>query len=278
MGAALYIVSTPIGNLGDITLRATEVLKEADLIACEDTRTTKKLLARYGIDSPLTSYHEHNETEKAVELVSLMSEGKSVALVSDAGTPGISDPGYRVVKLASEAGINIVPIPGPSAAVSALSVSGLPTSSFTFLGFPPRSKKQLSEFLESVKSRPDTLIFYESPKRVVKTLESMLEALGDRDASLSREITKLHEETVRGKISELVSELSGRKEIKGEVTLIVSGSASTDEEFSDQDVDRLLLELKKDGITLKSAVEEVSGKTGYSKSKAYKRALSIWED
>ncbi len=277
MSSALYIVSTPIGNLGDITLRAIEVLKDADLIACEDTRTTKKLLTRYGIDSPLTSYHEHNESEKARELVSFLSEGKSIALVSDAGTPGISDPGYRVVKLASEAGINIVPIPGPSAAISALSVSGLPTSSFSFFGFPPRSKKQLSEFLESIKSRPETLIFYESPKRVVKTLHAMLESLGDRSASLSREITKMHEETLRGKISELISELGERKEVKGEVTLVIEGSSSTDEELSPEDVDRLLMELKKEGVTLKGAVEEISGKTGFSKSKTYKRALAIWK-
>lgn len=277
MSSVLYIVSTPIGNLGDITLRALEVLKDVDLIACEDTRTTKKLLTRYGIDRPLTSYHEHNESEKARELVSLLKGGKSVALVSDAGTPTVSDPGFRLVKLASERGIKVVPIPGPSAVISALSVSGLPTSSFSFFGFPPRTKKQLGEFLEDIKSYPGTLIFYESPKRIVKTLDVMAEVLGDRGISLSREITKMHEETLRGTVSEVTAELRSRKEIKGEVTLVIEGSTSKEEELSAQDVDRLLMELKKEGLTLKGAVEEISSKTGFSKSKTYKRALNVWE-
>jgi len=278
MSSALYIVSTPIGNLGDITLRALEVLKDVDLIACEDTRTTRKLLTRYGIDRPLTSYHEHNESEKARELVSVLAGGKSVALVSDAGTPTVSDPGFRLVKLASESGINVVPIPGPSAAISALSVSGLPTSSFSFFGFPPRTKKHLGEFLEGIKNSPGTLVFYESPKRVVKTLEAMAEVLGDRAVSLSREITKMHEETLRGTISEVTAELKSRKEIKGEVTLVIEGNTSPGEELSAQDVDRLLMELKKEGLTLKGAVEEISSKTGHSKSKTYKRALNVWKD
>lgn len=278
MSSVLYIVSTPIGNLGDITLRALEVLRDVDLIACEDTRTTKKLLTRYGINKPLTSYHEHNESDKARELVSLLAEGKSIALVSDAGTPTVSDPGYRLVKLASEQGINIVPIPGPSAALSALSVSGLPTSSFSFFGFPPRSKKQLVQLLERVENYPETLIFYESPKRVVKTLDAMADVLGDRAVSISREITKMYEETLRGTVSEVTAILKNRKEIKGEVTLVIEGNSSTDNEFSTEDVDRLLIELKKEGLSLKSAVEEVSGKIGYSKSKTYKQALSIWED
>ena len=278
MSSVLYIVSTPIGNLGDITLRALEVLRNVNLIACEDTRTTKKLLTRYGIKKPLTSYHEHNEAGKARELVSLLAEGKSVALVSDAGTPSVSDPGFRVVKLASEAGISIVPVPGPSAVLSALSVSGLPTSSFSFFGFPPRTKIQLGAFLEDIKSYPGTLVFYESPKRVVKTLDAMAEVLGDRGASLSREITKMHEETLRGTITEVAAQLKNRKEIKGEITLVVEGNTSPGEELSAQEVGRLLVELKKEGLTLKSAVEEISTKTGYSKSKTYKQALIVWED
>jgi 16S rRNA (cytidine1402-2'-O)-methyltransferase len=276
MSSVLYIVSTPIGNLGDITLRALEVLRNVDLIACEDTRTTKKLLTRYGINKPLTSYHEHNEVGKASELVSLLLQGKSVALVSDAGTPTVSDPGFRVVKLASESAINIVPIPGPSAVLSALSVSGLPTSSFSFFGFPPRSKKQLVQLLERIEDYPETLIFYESPKRIVKTLEAMSGVLGNRAVSISREITKMHEETLRGRMSEVAAQLKDRKDIKGEVTLVIEGNSSVGEEFSTEDVDCLLIELKKEGFTLKGAVEEVSSKIGYSKSKIYKQALNIW--
>ena len=278
MSGKLYIVSTPIGNLEDITLRALDVLKSVDIIACEDTRTTKKLLTRYGITKPLTSYHKHNETEKAKELVSLLTEGKNIALVSDAGTPGVSDPGYRLVRLASENGIDVVPIPGPSASLAALSVSGLPTSGFSFFGFPPRTKKHLHDFLSRVRDYPETLIFYESPKRVIKTLRAMSEVLGERDVSLSREITKMYEETLRGKISEVTALLEERKDIKGEVTLVVEGNKSPGVEFSAGDVDNMLITLKKEGSTLKDAVKEVSGRTGYSKSKAYKQALKIWKD
>ena len=278
MGSVLYVVSTPIGNLEDISLRAINVLKDVDLIACEDTRTTKKLLSRYGIKKPLTSYHEHNEEARAKELVAQIERGKSIALVSDAGTPGVSDPGFRLVRLASDEGIKIVPLPGPSALLAALSVSGLPTSSFSFFGFPPRSKKKLLEFVESVKYYPETLIFYESPKRIVKTLEYMLEVLGDRHASLSREITKIHEETLRGSISDIVAELKRRKNIKGEITLVIEGNTSSEEEFTLENMEHLLIELKNEGLTLKDAVEEVSKSTGQSKSKTYKLALDIWSD
>src|SRR5919108_5645642 len=163
MKGKLYIVSTPIGNLEDITLRALRILKEVDLIACEDTRVTKKLLSHYQIQKPLTSYHEHNEKEKAEKLAALLESGKNIALVSDAGTPGVSDPGYRLVSLASEKGIEVISIPGASAAVAALSVSGLPTSSFAFFGFLPKSAKKRKEFLEAIREYHETLIFYESP-------------------------------------------------------------------------------------------------------------------
>ena len=278
MGSVLYIVSTPIGNLEDITLRAVRILKEVDLIACEDTRTTKKLLTRFGINTPLTSYHEHNEEKKARELVSLLAQGKSVALVSDAGTPTVSDPGYRLVRLASEEGITIVPVPGPSAVLSALSVSGLPTSNFSFFGFPPRSKKQITEFLESIKDYKGTLIFYESPKRVVKTLEAMALVFGDREVSVSREITKLHEETLRGGLSEVAALLKSRKEVKGEVTVVVEGGSGAEKELSEEQAELLLMRLRGEGMTLKGAVEEISTNTDYPKRKAYKQALSIWDD
>jgi 16S rRNA (cytidine1402-2'-O)-methyltransferase len=277
MSSTLYIVSTPIGNLEDITLRALNILKEVDLIACEDTRTSKKLLSRYQIQKPLTSYHEHNEIEKAKELLSLLQEGKSVALITDAGTPGVSDPGFRIVKLASENGVQVVPIPGASAAIAALSISGLPTSSFTFLGFPPKQNKKLIEYLERVKGYPETLIFYESPKRIIKTLEAITEVFGDRNASISREITKMYEETLRGFLSEIKSTLESRDSLKGEFVLVVEGDTREKADFDSKTIDDLLHYLKKEGHSLKDAVKQVATDSGVSKSKIYKKALQIWE-
>ncbi len=277
MSSKLYIVSTPIGNLEDITLRALNILKQVDLIACEDTRTTKKLLSRYQILKPLTSYHEHNEIEKAKELLSMLQEGHSIALVTDAGTPGVSDPGYRIVKLASENGVQIFSVPGPSAAVAALSISGLPTSSFTFLGFPPKQKKQLIHYLERLKDYPETLVFYESPRRVIKTLESMAEVFGERNASLGREITKMYEETLRGTLSEIVTTLKSRDNLKGEFTLVIEGNSQDKGEFDSDTIDDLLLYFKKEGVSLKDAVKQVAVDSGVSKSKIYKKALQIWE-
>jgi len=277
MSSKLYIVSTPIGNLEDITLRALNVLKQVDLIACEDTRTTKKLLSRYQILKPLTSYHEHNEIEKAKELLSMLQEGHSIALVTDAGTPGVSDPGYRIVKLASENGVQIFSVPGPSAAIAALSISGLPTSGFTFLGFPPKQKKRLIEYLERIKDYPETLVFYESPRRVIKTLESMAEVFGERNASLGREITKMYEETLRGTLSEIVTTLESRDNLKGEFTLVIEGNSQDKGEFDSDTIDDLLLYFKKEGVSLKDAVKQVAVDSGVSKSKIYKKALQIWE-
>lgn len=277
MSSKLYIVSTPIGNLEDITLRALNVLKQVDLIACEDTRTTKKLLSRYQILKPLTSYHEHNEIEKAKELLSMLQEGHSIALVTDAGTPGVSDPGYRIVKLASENGVQIFSVPGPSAAIAALSISGLPTSGFTFLGFPPKQKKRLIEYLERIKDYPETLVFYESPRRVIKTLESMAEVFGERNASLGREITKMYEETLRGTLSEIVTTLKSKDNLKGEFTLVIEGNSQDKGEFDSDTIDDLLLYFKKEGVSLKDAVKQVAVDSGVSKSKIYKKALQIWE-
>lgn len=276
MSGKLYIVSTPIGNLEDITLRALRVLREADLIACEDTRTTKKLLLRYGIDKPLASYHEHNETEKSNELVSLLAEGMNLALVSDAGTPCISDPGYRLVKLACENGIEVLSIPGPSSVVSAISVSGLSTSAFAFFGFLPRTKKHLTDFLRRIKDYPETLVFFESPNRVVKTLHSMSEVFGNRRISLSREMTKLHEETIRGSVSQVLVELESRGLIKGEITIVAEGASPESGEINIEAIDAMLDSYKMKGLSLKDTVKKVSEDTGYSKSKTYKRALSIW--
>ena len=277
MSSKLYIISTPIGNLEDITLRALNILREVDVVACEDTRTTKKLLAHYQIQKPLVSYHEHNEEVKSKELVSELLQGKSIALVSDAGTPGVSDPGYRIVKLASEKGIEVVPIPGASAAIAALSVSGLPTSSFIFYGFPPRQKKRLHEYLTKIKDSQETLIFYESPNRIMKTLEAIIDVFGDRKASLSREITKMYEETIRGTLSEVKEALQTKETIKGEFTLIVEGASESIAEFDLETVDKLLKQMKKDGLTLKDAVSQVTEDSGISKSKIYKKALQIWK-
>ena len=276
MAGKLYIVGTPIGNLEDITLRALRILKEADVIACEDTRTTRKLLSRYGIDRPLISYHEHNETARAGEIASLLADGKSVALVTDAGTPCISDPGYRAVKLASERGFEGLPVPGPSAAIAALSVSGLPTSGFVFLVFPPRTKKALTELLGRVKDYPETLVFYESPNRAAKSLAVMLDTLGDRNISLGREITKLYEETIRGSISEVLNRLEEKSGVKGEVTLVVEGAGKKSAAPGAEAVDGLLEAYMEEGLSLKDAVKRASEETGASKSGTYKRALEIW--
>jgi len=276
MPGKLYIVGTPIGNLEDVTLRALRILKEVDIIACEDTRTTRKLLSRYGIDKPLLSYHEHNESARAEEIASLLAEGKSVALVTDAGTPCISDPGYRAVRLASERGFEVLPVPGPSAAIAALSVSGLPTSGFVFLGFPPRTKKALAELLGRVKDYPETLIFYESPNRIAKSLAVMLDTLGDRNVSLGREITKLYEETMRGKISEVLKRIEEKGGVKGEVTLVVEGAGKKSAAPGAEAVDGLLEAYMEEGLSLKDAVKRASEETGASKSSTYKRALEIW--
>jgi 16S rRNA (cytidine1402-2'-O)-methyltransferase len=276
MKGKLHIVSTPIGNLEDITLRALRILKEVNLIVCEDTRVTKKLIFHYQIQKPLTSYHEHNEKEKAEELVELLESGKNIALVSDAGTPGVSDPGYRLVKLASEKGIEVIPIPGPSAAIAALSVSGLSTSSFAFFGFLPRSDKKRKEFLEEIRERTQTLIFYESPHRVSKTLLSILETLGDRQVSVSRELTKMFEETVRERISRVIEILGERKELKGEFTIVVEGNSGKMEEASAEVMEKQLKIWRDKGLSLKDSVKEVSQKYKVSKRKLYKNALRIW--
>ncbi len=276
MKSKLYVVSTPIGNLEDITLRALRILKEVDFIACEDTRVTKKLLSHFQIQKPLTSYHEHNEKEKAEELVALLDSGKSIAVVSDAGTPGVSDPGYRIVKFASEKGIEVIPIPGPSAAIAALIVSGLPTSSFAFFGFLPKTDKKKREFLEEIREHTQTLIFYESPHRVLKTLLSILEILGDRRVSVSRELTKMFEEILRERTSKVIDMLGQRKELKGEFTIVIEGNSSKTEEAPSETLENQLRICRERGSSLKDSVKEISQNYRVSKSKIYKKALEIW--
>lgn len=278
MKGKLYIVSTPIGNLEDITLRAIRILKEVDLIACEDTRTTKKLLSHLQITKPLTSYHEHNELKKAGELHELLESGKNIALVSDAGTPGISDPGYRLVKIATENGIDVIPIPGACAAIATLSISGLPTSSFTFHGFPPKMKNKRKEFFKKIKDNDQTLIFYESPRRVLDSLHDLYEILGDREVSVSRELTKMFEETIRGKISHVIEKLGEKKELKGEFTVVIEGKKNGSEEVSSEKLEDELISYKEKGKSLKDTVNELYLIYKIPRNRIYKEALRIWKD
>ena len=223
-GGTLFVVATPLGNLDDLTIRAVKCLKEVHLIACEDTRRTVKLLNHLGIKKPLISCFEHNELARIDELLERIKRGEDVALVSDAGTPTISDPGFPLLRAAHERGIRVSPIPGPSALIAALSVSGLPTDEFLFAGFLPRTSTSRRARLESLKVQNATLVFYESPHRVIDSLADMIAILGDREAFLCREMTKLHEELKRGSLSVLKNDLSARAEVLGEIVLVVEGA------------------------------------------------------
>ena len=274
---ALYLVGTPIGNLEDITLRALRVLKEVDVIACEDTRQTQKLLNHYAIGTRTTSYHEHNEMTKSAELVKEMQEGMSVALVSDAGMPGISDPGYRLITLAIRHHVPVVPIPGAAAFLAALVASGLPTDSFRFNGFLPAKRGERRAALEAIKSSPRTQVFYEAPHRVVDSLEDVCEVLGEtRHVVIAREVTKLHEEFLRGRAGEVLENLKSREAVKGEITLLI-GKASEEETRLGtaasvrlpvrQRVEQIMAEEKVDE---KAALKKVAKERGVSKSEAYR--------
>lgn len=219
----LYVVGTPIGNLEDITLRALRVLREVDVIACEDTRHTRTLLKRHGITTPLVSYHEHNERERAPQLVRRLVAGENIALVTDAGMPGISDPGFHVVTGALAAGVPVTPVPGPSAVTAALSVAGLPTDRFLFMGFLPRTRAARRRAFEEVATVPATLVLFEAPHRIRDTLADLVEVLGPRRVALMRELTKLHEEVLRGRADEIAARLEGVRP-RGEITLVVEGA------------------------------------------------------
>lgn len=219
----LYIVSTPIGNLEDITLRALNILKVVQIIASEDTRHTQKLLNRYDIHTHQTSYHDYNKEEKAEILISKLKEGDDVALVSDAGTPGISDPGYYLIKRAIEQGVRVTPIPGPTASIAALSISGLPTDSFVFEGFLPRKKMARQKMLKELSTEGRTIILFESPYRLLPALKDIMEIIGDRRIVLTRELTKIYEEVIRGRVSEVIDRIEGKR-IRGEVTIIIEGA------------------------------------------------------
>src|SRR5579863_4815965 len=280
-GPALYLVGTPIGNLEDITLRALRVLKEVDVIACEDTRQTRKLLNHYAIATRTTSYHEHNEITKSAELVKEMQEGASVALVTDAGMPGISDPGYRLIALAIRHRVPVVPIPGASAFLAALVASGLPTDSFRFSGFLPAKRGERREALEAIKTSPRTQVFYEAPHRIVETLSDVVEVLGkERHVVIAREVTKLHEEFLRGRADEVLANLKAREAVKGEITLLIGkaeedasgaaghvATAALGRSTVRQRVEQIMAEEK---IDEKAALKKVAKERGVSKSEAYR--------
>lgn len=271
----LYIVSTPIGNRDDITLRALKVLEQVDLIAAEDTRKTGRLLAFYKINNRLTAYHEHNEAECTARLIQKIDNGLSIALVSNAGTPSVSDPGYRLIKEAVAGGIKIIPVPGVSAAVTALSVSGLSTDSFIFAGFLSKKKGKRLKYLEKFTSESRTMIFYESNKRVERFLGEIIETLGDRDGVLAREMTKIHEEFIRGPLSEILSTIQKRTVVKGECTLIVSGCVEKQTITPDivRGEIRKRLEVSDDSISKLS--KDIAVKFGVSKKSIYDDAVKM---
>lgn len=274
-GPALYLVATPIGNLEDITLRALRVLKEVDVIACEDTRQTQKLLIHYAIATRTTSYHEHNEMTRSAELVKEMQEGASVALVTDAGMPGISDPGYRLIALAIRHHVPVVPVPGASAFLAALVASGLPTDSFRFSGFLPAKRGERRAALEAIKNSPRTQVFYEAPHRILETLEDVCEVLGNaRHVVVAREVTKIHEEFLRGRAGEVLENLKARAAVKGEITLLIGKAeeegvvtAAVGRPSVRQRVEQVMAEERVDE---KAALKRVAKERGVSKSEAYR--------
>jgi 16S rRNA (cytidine1402-2'-O)-methyltransferase len=265
----LYIVATPIGNLEDITLRARRLLRECDCIACEDTRQTRKLLEHLDISKPLVSYYEHNEAGRAGELVAKLEAGANVALVSDAGTPLISDPGYRVVTAAINAGIQVVPIPGVTAAVSALSASGLATDSFRFCGFLPAKTTQRRKMLEQLKQETCTLIFYETPHRILDALTDVEAVMGSRPAVVARELTKIHEEFLRGTVAEIRSTLAARPSVKGEITLLI-GKAESAGVADDTPLEEAVRAAEVQGLSRMDAIKRVAKDRGLSKREVYR--------
>ncbi len=269
--AKLYVVATPIGNLEDITLRALKVLGDVGLIAAEDTRHTRKLLSRYGISTRTTSYHEHNEREKAPRLIERIKQGTDVALVTDAGTPGISDPGYRLVRLAHEESVEVETVPGPSALTAVLAVSGLPTDEFTFKGFIPSAPLRRRRFLAALKGCATTYIMYESPRRLKGTLGDILEILGDVEIVVAREMTKLHEEILRGRTSDVAERLRDR-EVKGEITIVLRTGKV---EAGSEAVDEKLKALLDAGVPVRDAVREVAAELGVPRNVVYRKALEL---
>ena len=273
LAPGLYIVATPIGNLEDITLRALRVLSEVNMIACEDTRHTQKLLNHFEIRTPTQSYHQHNEAARAKELVERIAAGERIALVCDAGMPGISDPGERVIQAVVKRGLNVVAIPGPSALVSALVVSGLPTDSFRFLGFLPARSGERRSRLEAVHSEESTLVFYEAPHRILEMLADLEKTFGPtRQLVIARELTKIHEEFLRGSVSQISAELAKRDAIKGEITVMVAGCRGGEAAAQPKrDLIRRMHELMEaESKDEKTALKQVAKEFGLSRSQAYR--------
>jgi 16S rRNA (cytidine1402-2'-O)-methyltransferase len=272
LAPGLYLVGTPIGNLEDITLRAIRVLKQADIIACEDTRQTQKLLNHFGIETRAVSYHEHNEASRAAELVERLAQGGRVAVVSDAGMPGISDPGFRLVSLAVERGISVFPVPGPAAFLAALVASGLPTDSFSFRGFLPAKSGARRRELEKILGSEETQVYYEAPHRIKESLADIVEVLGpDRPVVVARELTKIHEEFLRGTAGEVARDLSARGEVKGEITLLIGKAAEGASAPRGVSVRERVEEIMRvEKVDEKAALKKVAKERGISKSEAYR--------
>ena len=274
MPGTLYLVATPIGNLADITHRAIDVLKSVALIACEDTRHTRKLLQHYGIETKTISYHEHNEQERVRQLIDLLTEGKDVAVVSDAGTPSISDPGFRLVRAAIENGLPVVPVPGPSALISALIAAGLPTDEFFFGGFLPARSNARRTRLNELSSVPGTLVFYEAPHRLAETLKDALSMLGEREAVVARELTKLHEELRRGRLSELAEHYSNQ-EPRGEIVLLIDRTVLETTDNTDvQSISALVDQFERDGLDHRAALKKAARELRLSRAEAYRRLIT----
>ncbi|MDP2917717.1 MAG: 16S rRNA (cytidine(1402)-2'-O)-methyltransferase [Dehalococcoidia bacterium] len=263
---ALYVVATPIGNLEDITLRAIRTLREVKLIAAEDTRHTRRLLNAYEIKTPVTSYHQHNKLTKLDYILGRL-QNDDVALVSDAGTPGISDPGYELIVTANQRSISVIPVPGPSVIITALVASGLPTSSFTYLGFLPRRAGERSRLLKSVATERRTMVLFESPHRLMASLSDIQSILGDRRIAVCRELTKLYEEVFHGTVSQAIKHFAAPK---GEFTLVIEGAKEEGKAEMTGDVQQELRRLRKQGITAREAVARVAGETGLSKKELYR--------
>ena len=270
MPGTLYLVATPIGNLQDMSFRAIDTLSAVDVIACEDTRHTRKLLNHFEINNKLISYHEHNEAERASELTEMLGQGKSVAVVSDAGTPAICDPSFRIVKMANEIGVKVVPIPGPVAFVNAVIASGLPTDSIFFGGFLPSKSGERQRRLEEVMKIPATLVFYETPHRIAKSLTDCLDILGDRKAAVARELTKIHEEIVRGNLSSLAEKFRVG-EVKGEIVLMIERtSTETVSDGGSRSVAERFQELEAEGLDRKAALKQSAKEFSLNRSEAYR--------